>query len=570
MAERTRFYGRTPRSVLLAPGFWLRNPHLILAFATSLLVGLVLPRTLGAEQDALLAVPALAVFSLVFWGLALGARAVARLEVERGISETVNLRAVEWLRSIASGETSRPDLERLEPELLPNNPAPEIGIVRLFQHILKEARDRKSSPGFLIMQPYREESYGDLFRLQSIQRAALQLGILGTFVGLVMAIARVAPGAGMGFEIGAIGPLVGSLDVAFTTSIAGIAVSVILGFLMMVIRGRQDAYFRSMEEATVSVASLARNAINKDEYLAELSQVQVAIHELGDRILDQSQQTEAQSGVLRAGVRKLIETKGELDGFLDRLGEDRNAFLEEMQEIYERLSPERFAERLDERIEASMERMLARLDQGIEASVGSVGELGSSVRAVVEALERAAAGFTAGDERFQEATKLSSKALREVSTGLDRLAQRHLEWASKLDQAVPPDLGEVLKEAVARGFETSTAAVALPSARSPGRERGRAVEPGAGEIIDAVKAVGEVEYTLLRRIVSELSSLRESLGLVRKPTSQTGSLRGRIAVWWRLEWDRTVADFRGLGRALGRGLGWARGGKASAPRREEA
>lgn len=565
MAEGTRFAGRTPRGLLLAPGFWLRNPHLVLAVATSVFVGLVLPRALGEEQDGSLAVPALAVFSLVFWGLALGARALARLEVEHGIAEVVNLRAVEWLRSIASGETTRLDLERLEPELLPNNPAPEIGIVRLFQHILKEARDRKSSPGFLIMQPYREESYGDLFRLQSIQRAALQLGILGTFVGLVMAIARIAPGGEGELQVSAIVPLVDSLDVAFTTSIAGIAVSVILGFLMMVIRGRQDAYFRSMEEATVSVASLARNAINKDEYLAELNQVQVAIHELGDRILEQSQQTEAQTGVLQSGVRKLLETKGEFDRFLANLGEDRNEFLEEMRGVYDRLSPERFAQRLDERIEAAMERMLTRWDKGLEASLGSVAELGSSVREVAVALERATAGFTGRDERFQEASQLSSEALREVASGLDRLAQRHLEWIFQLNQVVLPDLGDFLKEAVARGVEAAIPAVALQGSRSPGREDGRAVGLGAGDIIATVKAVGQVEYTLLRRVVTELTSLRETLEHIARSTSRIGRFRGRLAVWWRLEWERTVTDFRALGRAAG----WLRGSRPSAPKREE-
>lgn len=545
MTEPARFVGHSPRGVLLDAKFWTGNPRLILAFLISCVSGAVLFTVVSASRGITPTVPALIIYSLVFWGLAVGARGLARLEIEHGIAETVNCRAVEWLRKIGGGEAPRPDLEHLEPRLLPSNPTSNIGIVRMLQHILKEARDRRSSPGFLMMQPYREESYGDLFRLQGLQRSALQLGILGTFVGLVLALMRLSPGTGGGFEITEIGPLVGSLDVAFTTSIAGIAVSVILGFVMMALRGKQEAYFRSMEEATISVASLARNAINKDEYLAELNQVQVAIHQLGDRILEQSQQTEAQTGVLQAGVRRLVETKGELDGFLDRLGEEQSAFVGEMKEVYEHLSPERLVERLDERIESTMEEMLDRWGQGIDSSLGNVPEIGGALRGVIQALERVEGKFLEERERFQETADRSSVTVRKLSMSLDKVAQRQIEWLEELQRAVPENLDEVLKDAVFRAF---TAVGEVNASAPPAASESVSTSTGAADLVATFKAVGEVQHTTLRRIAEELSELRKSTERRRRPGAWLNGFRHRMKGWLRREWEQTVADFRSFGR----------------------
>ncbi len=546
MTDPRRFAAHAPRGVLLDPRFWLENPRLVTAVAASVLVGVALIAVVASARGPLPAASALTIYVLVFWGLAVAARGLARLEIEHGIADTVNYRATGWLRKLVSGEVPRPSLSELEPQLLPTNPTPDIGILRLFQHILQEARDRRSSPGFLLMEPYREEAYGSLFRLQGIQRAALQLGILGTFVGLVLALTRLRPGGGAGPAVEGIGPLIGSLDVAFTTSIAGIAVSVILGFAMMALRGKQEAYFRSMEEGTVSVASLARNAINKDEYLAELSQVQVAIHQLGDRILEQSQQTEAQTGVLHSGVRRLVETKGELDGFLDHLSEEQNTFLGEMREVYELLSPERLARRLDERIEESLDQMLARWQRGIDESVGGLSEVGGTLKALVRGLE--ASQETLREERgfSQETADRSSATILRLSTSLDRLAQRQVEWLAELQRAVPENLEGALMGAVTRAFDALGKGAPEPAAPTSTQ-----FSAGSAELISVIKTVGEIQHGSLRKVVDELSALRASLE--RRPARRSlgGAFRA-YAVWLSEDWKRTAAHLASFARSSDR------------------
>ena len=396
------------------------------AVAASVLVGVALIAVVASARGPLPAASALTIYVLVFWGLAVAARGLARLEIEHGIADTVNYRAAGWLRKLVSGEVPRPSLSELEPRppSRPTRPRTSASFVCSSTSCKRRETGGRAPGSCLLMEPYREEAYGSLFRLPGHPAR-----------GPPTRHSRHLRGAGprphppetrsqAGPAVEGIGPLIGSLDVAFTTSIAGIAVSVILGFAMMALRGKQEAYFRSMEEGTVSVASLARNAINKDEYLAELSQVQVAIHQLGDRILEQSQQTEAQTGVLHSGVHQLVETKGELDGFLDHLIEEQNTFLGEMREVYELLSPERLARRLDERIEESLDQMLARWQRGIDESVGGLSEVGGTLKALVRGLE--ASQETLREDRgfSQETADRSSATILRLSTSLDRLAQR--------------------------------------------------------------------------------------------------------------------------------------------------
>lgn len=547
MSDPSHYADRAPASVVQDPAFWFGNPCLIVVTVASLVTMVALVAIVGRDGSLGSAVPALAIYSLVFWGLWVGTRAFARMEIEHGIAMTVNARAADWLRKVLSGESPRPDLERVEPELLPNNPSSDVAIVRLFQHIVKEARDRRSSPGVLIMQPYREESYSDLFQLQAVQRTALQLGILGTFIGLVLALVRLRPGTEGGFEIGEVGSLIASLDVAFTTSIAGIAVAVLLGLMLMGLRGKQESYFRAMEEATLSVTSLARNAINKDEYLAQLGEVQVAINQLGDRILAQSNQTGAQTEVLQRGVRRLVETKSQLDGFLNRLGEEQSAFVAEMKEVYDRLSPERLAERLDQHVERSMARMLDGWDRGIEASLGDLSGWGETLQELRGVLEGVADAVRDEQEGFRKVIEESSEGLERLSSSLDQVAQRQIDWLEELDQATPGDLEERIGTAVCQAFEAALGGVEPIAVRPPETP---APAAGSEDLAAAIRSVGEVHHTTLRRIASEMVALRKTMERRREPSPWRRRLR-RAVEWWRREWTHTTAGFRSLVHRVG-------------------
>jgi hypothetical protein len=65
-------------------------------------------------------------------------------------------------------------------------------MIRLFQRICKEAKDRKFESSIYLVQPYREEFMERVHEITNLQRRALRLGIFGTFLGLILAISQLA------------------------------------------------------------------------------------------------------------------------------------------------------------------------------------------------------------------------------------------------------------------------------------------------------------------------------------------------------------------------------------------
>src|SRR5947207_4444559 len=126
---------------------------------------------------------------LAVWGAWIAIRSLAAVEVERAIVADIEQKGTDYLIDLKAEKRTRIDLDQLEHTMLPSNPSdPPPAMVRLFQHIIKEARDRRFESSVHVMQPYREEPLEDIFKIQNLQKIALWLGILGTFIGLLIAI----------------------------------------------------------------------------------------------------------------------------------------------------------------------------------------------------------------------------------------------------------------------------------------------------------------------------------------------------------------------------------------------
>ena len=67
--------------------------------------------------------------------------------------------------------------------------------------------------------------------------------------------------------------LFSSLHISFSTSIAGLEVSAIMGFLLLLMRHKQDSYFRDLDTSATTMLALVRNSINKNDFTAEFEQI---------------------------------------------------------------------------------------------------------------------------------------------------------------------------------------------------------------------------------------------------------------------------------------------------------
>ncbi|WP_456438580.1 MotA/TolQ/ExbB proton channel family protein [Psychroserpens sp.] len=123
---------------------------------------------------------------------------------------------------------------------------------------------------------YKEESYKDLFKVSSAQKIALRLGILGTFVGLILAFVSLEDINQMDQNFSKI---TNALQYSFSTSIAGLQVSIFLALFTLLLNKRLETYFKLMEDAAQTAISLSRNSINKDAFLVSFDQMKTSLED---------------------------------------------------------------------------------------------------------------------------------------------------------------------------------------------------------------------------------------------------------------------------------------------------
>jgi hypothetical protein len=423
---RQRLACTPPRSLLLRPDFWLRQRSLLAATAAFLVTLVILaPHTYasagGWEWLSVI------VHLLAMWGTLGTARALAVLEVERAIIGEVERRGTAYLREVKGGQRSRIDLDYLEAAMLPSNPSdPPPAMIRLFQHICKEARDRRFESSVHVMQPYREEPLDDLFKLQNLQKIVLWLGILGTFIGLLLAIGAADVDGG---DFGAVvKEMFDGLVISFSASLAGLQAAVYLGVLLLILRRAHEIYYKQMESAVVTMLSLARNSINKDEYLAEFAQIRETVDSLTDTVHAHAKEIQAQTEEIRIGMSRLAEAKSQFEGFLRQIGDVQNAFIADIRGVYDTISLRQLSETLHATLASSTRLVGSQLELSTQQVVNRLGDFNTSVDALAKALETQARAQTetAGRLSSQIATanNESITASRAIVTRLQDLQSR--------------------------------------------------------------------------------------------------------------------------------------------------
>jgi hypothetical protein len=347
---RRKLAESSPHTLLWSRSFWAAQTDFWVVVVGSAIAFVVLaPYTyIFAHGWVFLTV---AVQLLAVYGAVITIKAMAKIEVETAIVNEVEVRGASYLSDLKAGQSSRIDLQQLEEDILPNNQAsPPLSMIRLFQHICKEARDRKFESSVNVIQPYREEALEDIFRLQNIQKIALWLGILGTFIGLLRAI-QVGNLSNIQEDnfINVISGMFENLFISFSASLAGLEVAVILGAFLLLLRKRHETYFQSMESAVVTMLSLARNAINKDDFFVEFGQIRQSMNRLRDQLYHQTEElsvgmdalgggVKLQTEEIRTGIARLSETGVQFDGFLKSITERHQQLIDDVKSVYDAIS----------------------------------------------------------------------------------------------------------------------------------------------------------------------------------------------------------------------------------------
>jgi hypothetical protein len=358
---------------------------------------------------------------LALWGVVVAAKGLARLEVESAIVGEIETKGEAYLREIKAQSKLRVDLDKLEEDILPNNlSAPAPAMIRLFQHIFKEARDRKFESSVNVVQPYRDEPIEDIFKLQNLQKIALWIGILGTFVGLLLAM-RVENIGDLQDEkdfVLLIKEMFDNLFVSFSASLAGLEAAIILGFLVLILRKKQEMYFQHMESAVITMLSLARNAINKDAYLSEFRQLRYTLDELGGRVFNQTQEfSDVQEKLVRqteqitTGIDALSTAKTQFDGFLKQVSASQQELIDDVKGVYDSISLKNVGATLQESITEAGRHLSGTLDPPVAQLSRQVTQLNTAIERLCAALQQQTSTASESFNRIERRAAANNDAL---------------------------------------------------------------------------------------------------------------------------------------------------------------
>jgi hypothetical protein len=157
------------------------------------------------------------------------------------------------------------------------------------------------------------------------------------------------------------------LNISFSASLAGLEVAVILGFFLLLLRKKQKLYFERMESSVITMLSLARNSLNRDDFLAEFSQVSTAMGQLTESVSAQTtvlsnrmnalqQQLILQNSQITNGLQKLMETGKEFDRFLSSMTDSQRQLIDVVRTFNDTFSIKRLGTTLqDTFVKASQE-----------------------------------------------------------------------------------------------------------------------------------------------------------------------------------------------------------------------
>ena len=274
------------------------------------------------------------------------------LSTENKISLKAENSAISMLNEYKEGSIASPSFKQII-DLLPIDSYKKTEIGLLIKRILEDAKDYIYDPRESILRPYSTELYKKLNVFDSVQSNALRLGILGTFIGLILAISELAGmvgSNGSNSSTSAIDGLVNRRDLfvnlseqlfsamrySFGTSIAGLVVSIYSAILAAYSKYKVNQAIRNTESAAIAIISLARRATYKDDgILSSFAQIKNSINILKESV--QQQMVTASESMQQVSSNVLDQTQ-QMKHSIDVLGDYKDTwhshveFIKDLQE----------------------------------------------------------------------------------------------------------------------------------------------------------------------------------------------------------------------------------------------
>ena len=233
---------------------------------------------------------------------------------------------------------------------------------------LRRALTDRWEPPRRLVEGYASRIGGRLGAVASLQRTALQLGILGTFIGLMIAFQTeafdksVRPGS---FDPT---PLTDALKLAFGTSIAGLIASVYIIGIHTVARTSARLALNRMELMVDNVFDLAKQLRQDPSFISDLSQVREHVIAMSKSVDGVAIGYRDVIAAVVDGGRQLREGRDEFDARVAKMIKEQAKLLSQMESIYGKIEPARLAAKLQSALTNGGAAVAEQIKQSAQAT----------------------------------------------------------------------------------------------------------------------------------------------------------------------------------------------------------
>jgi hypothetical protein len=415
----------TPWNVALRLDFWTKNYRLLLSLGLGLTLFFIfwqrnylVPQTSFSEDMVSWAITVTLVFMMV-WGVWQAILLAAQLEIEAASTFYLGCKTAE-----ESGNQLK--LEQIH-NLLPSNE--HSAAVRLFRHIWMAARIDQFESTSVALQPCRESLIIQQQAVSDLQKMSLHLGILGTFVGLVIAF------LGLGGSTDSFQIISKALQYGFSTSVFGLFISLFLGAIVYHIDHRRMVFFTELEKVSDEFLDLVCRAKNENPILEHKYDI------LRTRIVALDVRMDEQTKFIREGLEKLADTRQQFENILIGVGQREVAFLAEIKGAYDFFSPKVISGSLHESLSVSVKDITDGLKAHLHQTLDRYAEINLGLTSMHN-------HFKEFNEHLREQSENESKSRLAIQETLTRVTQAQETFAKQFNtQKVQASLEKSIREA---------------------------------------------------------------------------------------------------------------------------
>jgi predicted nucleic acid-binding Zn-ribbon protein len=376
----------SPSEVNKVSGFWKHNRNFRVAVVVSLFIFIgTLPYTLVWSFWTVLSIVAIL---LGFRGMWAAFNEIRKIEVENSLI----IKIKEMGRAYINND-ERCELTDLRNQIAPVNSS-SLAPIRLIDHVANEAMISKFDSGVNLIQPYQNESLEVIFKLQNYQKIALWVGIAGTFIGIIGAISsEIIAGLEKDF-FRTITLMFDSLAISFSASLAGLVSAIVIGWFILIIRKKQEIYFKNMEGVVTIILTAARKSKNKDKYLSDIDKLKEDLTESRSVVVDLQQSILRMQQSINQIQQQIVSQNNQIQKSIDR-------FIVSNEKLNGVVS------QTEHELKAAHDSIA--LKATLEASIKNAGEQMSV------ALSQQVSALTGQMNRFRESADLLNESVRKYS-----------------------------------------------------------------------------------------------------------------------------------------------------------